>query len=44
MNGINLYKYSNSISKKVKKSIVGVGEMVDLPEKYMFKIEDQEPE
>ena len=36
-----LYKYSN---KKVKKSIVGVGEMVDLPEKYMLKIEDQEPE
>lgn len=44
MNGINLHKYSNSISKKVKKSIVGVGEMVDLPEKYMLKIEDQEPE
>ena len=46
MNGINLHKYSNSnsISKKVKKSIVGVGKMVDLPEKYMLKIEDQEPE
>lgn len=48
MNGVNLHKYSIRISKKVKNSIVGVDTTVDLhvdlPEKYILKIEDQEPE
>lgn len=44
MNGVNLDKYSNSISKKVKNSIVGVDLHVELIEKYMLKIENQEEE
>lgn len=48
MNGVNLSKYSISISKKEKKSIVGVGGMVDLqvdlPHLYRLQIEGQETE